>query len=547
MEIVRRSPWLLAMAALAVACSSGGGSGSSGGGLIAVCGDGVVGSGEACDDGNTVAETACANGVPSCTGCSPDCARVLTLTGAVLQLGSGDGQTGAAGELLPAPLVVKVTRGGTPVPGITVAWNVVAGGGSVSAAASTTDAEGLASGGWTLGTVAGAPQVVTATAAGFAGVPVAFTAAVVPGEPVQLAIRQQPTDTMSGAVIAPSVQVALEDRFGNLAAAASSTVTLAIGTNPGGGALSGAAQAATAGGLAVFPDLSIDRMGAGYRLVASAPGLPLATSAPFSVTVHLAFVEQPTETSAGAVVSPGVKLRATEAGIPLAGVTVSLGIEGSGSGALTGGDPASTGADGNVQFDALEVDDRGAGYRIVATGVPPAGATGVGRSAPFDVLEVDQQQLVMDQTVGGLFVGGASEQKIAQVVTTAEAGDLVGVRVPVQCSSGTLTVWIRGVTGFEPNDVILASQSFYAADVRTSYLEVEGYPMLRFDAAPSFERGQTLAIVLGASGDCGVWQGPAGDSYLGGDGYFDARPNRAGVWVLFSGPAYDLPFQTIMR
>jgi hypothetical protein len=547
MEIMRRSPWLLVAAALAAACSSGGGSGSSGGGLIAVCGDGVRAAGEACDDGNTVTEAACPDGVASCTACSATCSSVLSLDGAVLQLESGDAQVGTAGEPLAASPAVKVTRKGEGVPGITIAWAVTAGGGTATALTSTTDAQGLASIGWTLGTVAGAAQSLTATAAGFIGAPITFTATAAPGALAHLAFRGQPTDAMSGAAITPSVRVALEDRFGNLAAGASAIVTVALETNPGGGTLAGNAQVLAAGGVATFGDLSIDRMGAGYRIAASAPGLPVALSDPFAVTVNLAYLEQPSETFAGASITPAVKLRATEAGVPLAGVAVSLGIEGSGAGALTGGAQVSTGADGTVQLADLRVDDRGAGYRLVATGVPVAGPAGVARSAPFDVLEVDQQQLAMDQTVGGLVVGGAYEQKLAQVVTTAEAGSLVAVRVPVQCSRGSLTVWIRGVTGFEPNDVVLASQSFYATSVRTSYARVEDYSMLRFDAAPSFEAGQKLAVVLGASGDCGLWQGPAGDSYLGGDGYFDARPNPEGVWVLFNGPAYDLPFQTIMR
>ncbi len=67
---------------------------------------------------------------------------------------SGDAQTGSFGAPLPAPLVVKVTTpSGDPVPNVKVNWGVVAGGGSVSAASSTTDASGVASIDWTLGSV----------------------------------------------------------------------------------------------------------------------------------------------------------------------------------------------------------------------------------------------------------------------------------------------------------------------------------------------------------------------------------------------------------
>jgi hypothetical protein len=36
--------------------------------------------------------------------------------------------------------------------------------------------------------------------------------------------------------------------------------------------------------------------------------------------------------------------------------------------------------------------------------------------------------------------------------------------------------------------------------------------------------GQELAIVLSSDGDFGLFQGPPGDSYAGGEAFFDARP-----------------------
>jgi len=37
-----------------------------------------------------------------------------------------------------------------------------------------------------------------------------------------------------------------------------------------------------------------------------------------------------------------------------------------------------------------------------------------------------------------------------------------------------------------------------------------------------------------------------GDSYPGGEAFFDARPNTAGVWVPLGPPRVDLPFQTLV-
>jgi cysteine-rich repeat protein len=49
---------------------------------VAVCGNGTTESPEVCDDGNTVTETACAYGTPTCTYCNSTCAAALNLVGA---------------------------------------------------------------------------------------------------------------------------------------------------------------------------------------------------------------------------------------------------------------------------------------------------------------------------------------------------------------------------------------------------------------------------------------------------------------------------------
>ncbi len=89
---------------------------------------------------------------------------------------SGDAQTAATDVTLPLPLVVTVKdAAGLPVFGVSVAFAVTAGGGSVSAAAATTNASGQASVKLTLGRTAGA-NTVNATVAGLTGSPVTFTA-----------------------------------------------------------------------------------------------------------------------------------------------------------------------------------------------------------------------------------------------------------------------------------------------------------------------------------------------------------------------------------
>src|SRR5207237_1182390 len=99
--------------------------------------------------------------------------------------------------------------------------------------------------------------------------------------------------TIAGQSIAPAVTVRVLDQFGNLVATDTSTVTVAIGVNPGGGTLSGLTSVSASGGIATFSDLSIDKASAGYTLTVSDGTLAAAASTSFAITAtnsdHLAF------------------------------------------------------------------------------------------------------------------------------------------------------------------------------------------------------------------------------------------------------------------
>ena len=164
---------------------------------------------------------------------------------------------------------------------------------------------------------------------------------------------------------------------------------------------------------------------------------------------------------------------------------------------------------------------------------------------------IDQQQPVIDASEGGLSIGGASQQKLAQVVTAGVTGVLTEVRFPVACASGDLVIEIQGVAGGIPNGAVLTSQTIPGAGL-PSFFPVPGVVSLRsfvFSTPVSISAGNQFAVVLSSSGECGVFQGPVGDSYPGGNAFFDARPNPAGLWVCmcdFMGARLDLPFQTIV-
>ena len=128
----------------------------------------------------------------------------------------------------------------------------------------------------------------------------------------QLAFVTEPTTTAAGTSINPSVQVAVQDALGNTDPTFTGNVTVAIGANPGSGALSGTATQAAVAGVATFADLSIDKAGTGYTLSATSGALPAGTSAAFNITpgaaTKLVFTVQPSAVGAGLAISPAVHL-----------------------------------------------------------------------------------------------------------------------------------------------------------------------------------------------------------------------------------------------
>jgi uncharacterized repeat protein (TIGR01451 family) len=212
--------------------------------------------------------------------------------------------------------------------------------------------------------------------------------AITAGAATRLVFSQQPTTTPAGSPITPAVSVRAEDASGNLATAFNGNVSIAIGTNPAAGTLSGTTTVAAVGGVATFSNLQIDRAGSGYTLVASSSGLASATSNPFTIiatgAARLAFDQQPTNTLAGAAITPPVTVRALDSSGNLNSSfsgTVTIAIGTNPAGGTLSGTTTVTAIGGIATFSNLRIDRAGSGYTLVATAVGLASAT----SAPFTI------------------------------------------------------------------------------------------------------------------------------------------------------------------
>lgn len=284
----------------------------------------------------------------------------------------GNAQTGPAGAALPTPIAVKVTAAdGLGVSGVSVAF-AAGSDGSVSNASVLTNSTGDASVTWTLGPVGGA-QTLTATAVGLTGSPLAFTATATTAAATQLAFTVQPVATTAGANFAPALQVTARTATGATATGYSGPITIALGSNPANGVLAGSTTAIAVGGVATFGAASIAKAG-NYTLVATASGLASASSVGFTILpgapVTLAWAQQPLSGSAGAPLSPALRVRTVDSfgnfATNGAGV-VALAFAANPTGALLQGTTSAQLVEGEATFSNVAVSLPGSGYRLQAS------------------------------------------------------------------------------------------------------------------------------------------------------------------------------------
>ncbi|HMA41957.1 MAG TPA: hypothetical protein VKP10_17965, partial [Gemmatimonadales bacterium] len=288
----------------------------------------------------------------------------------------------------------------------------------------------------------------------------AFT--VVAGTATHLAFTTQPLSTGRATTMAP-VGVSGFDAAGNLATGFTGNITVAIGTNPNFGTLSGTLVVKAVAGVSTFSTLKIDSAGLGYTLTAAATGLTGATSASFDITAgeKLAFtVQPPSTTAAGAVITPAIQVSATDS---LGGVltaftgNVTVALTGGPAGAALTGTKTVAAVAGVATFSNLVVDSVGTGYKLNATASGLASASSnafntVGGAAvklgfivqpsatpAGAIIQPAVQVAVQD-------AGGATVKGVSGSITVA-----IGANPSGGVLSGTLTVPINaGVASF-PN------------------------------------------------------------------------------------------------
>jgi hypothetical protein len=192
----------------------------------------------------------------------------------------------------------------------------------------------------------------------------------------RLVFNVQPGSARAGQPIAPAVEVSAQDDGGRVDPAFNGQITVALASHAGGGQLAGTTNQNASAGVARFSDLSIDRQGTSYTLLASANGLTSTTSAAFTITprppttITLVSGNAQTDTAGATLTTPYVVRVTDSTGSGVGGVSVTWTVT-SGGGLITSANDA-TGANGEAR--ATHVLGATAGPQTVTASV--AGLTG---------------------------------------------------------------------------------------------------------------------------------------------------------------------------
>ncbi len=216
---------------------------------------------------------------------------VVSFTATAVADAPAPGPSAERSSVTAAPASIQVATGvavitvtvrdedGEPVVGATVTLSATGAGNTLTQPTATTDANGVAEG--ALQAIVPGAREISAVVNGSIAIEetATVTVEVTPDpepEPTRLLFLVQPTDTEENETISPAVTVAVVDEEGDVVPVSGIEVELELirDEDQDSRELEGDTTRDTENGIAVFPDLEVDRDDDGYRLRATAPGRP---------------------------------------------------------------------------------------------------------------------------------------------------------------------------------------------------------------------------------------------------------------------------------
>ena len=356
---------------------------------------------------------------------------------------------------------------------------------------------------------AGTGYTLTATATGMTSA----TSTTFTLNQYKLVFTTQPGGGTGGTAWGAQPVVTVQDANGTTITASSASITLAIGTNPGGGTLTCITNPVTAvSGVATFAGCKINVIGTGYTLTATATGITSATSNTLNVAVgaatQLAFTTQPASIiTAGVAFSPSIAVTVQDAGgntvtSSSASVTLAIGTN-PGGGTLTCTTNPGTASSGVATFSGCSINNAGTGYTLTAA------ATGL-TSATSSTLTVNQYKLVFTTQPGG---GTGGTAWTTQPVVTIQ--DYLGNTITSSSASVTLAIGTNvggGTLTCTTNPVTATSGVATFAGCKINLIGT-GYTLTATAAGMTAATSNTLNITVGAATQLAFTTQPGGGTH----------------------------------
>lgn len=251
---------------------------------------------------------------------------------------------------------------------------------------------------------------------------------IVAAAAAKLVFATQPTGASAGDALAPAVTVKVLDAYDNVVASANNSLSISLSPNPNGGTLLGTTIMGALNGVATFANLSVDRTGNGYTLIALGPNQATAISAPFNIVAggaaKLAFGTQPTGAFIGAALAPAVTVKVLDAYdnvVTSATNSLSISLAANPNGGTLLGTTTVSAVNGVATFSNLRIDRSGSGYTLAVASTTLGPVT----SSAFTIVSALPSALQF-VTQPSNAVAGTPIQPAIRVAVTDSMGNIVG-------------------------------------------------------------------------------------------------------------------------
>lgn len=269
----------------------------------------------------------------------------------------------------------------------------------------------------------------------------------------QLDFQNQPASSAAGTPL-PAIRIEVQNDQGGAVSEGNVPVTIALGDNPTGAVLGGTKTVNTTNGVAIFNDLTVNHVGAGYTLVATSGALTQAESAPFAIVpgapAALSITTQPSATAtSGSALAQQPVIQVRDAGgnaVAKSGIQVTAVLNGA-AGALGGVRTVATNAEGVATFTGLVLTGPAATYTLLFAAPSLTSVTSTGitiKSGPPATIAIIQQPPATARAGVVLSPQPVVEIRDAEGNPVAQAG--VGVSVSIQSGGGTLSGSLTALT-----------------------------------------------------------------------------------------------------